>query len=156
MERHQSNGPAVEEIPEVPHISTLSLAQLEAALEQQEAYSREALGNAFAGRQEAEPHREAAVQCDANAKAYLFRYEEAELVIHELRKALVAQNRNILDGGVEPGRVQALVKRQHVSDVHWCASIFVLKLTADASPPLPNPTCHGKEWHPRPTEPVSQ
>jgi hypothetical protein len=61
MEQDQSLaiGP---EVQEIPHISTLSLAQLEAALAQQEACSREALGNAFAGRREAEQHREAAIE----------------------------------------------------------------------------------------------
>lgn len=114
MEREQSNGPDVEEIP---HISTLSLAQLEASLAQQEAYSREALDNAFAGRHDAERLREAATQCDADAQVSRVRYEEAEHMIHELRKALVEKIKHILEGRVEPGRVRASKKRQHVSDI---------------------------------------
>jgi len=97
MEREQSAANRSEP-EEIPHISTLSLAQLEASLAQQEAYSREALGNAFAGRQEAERHREATIQCDADAQASGVRYEEAEHVIHELRKALLEKNKHMLGG----------------------------------------------------------
>jgi hypothetical protein len=148
MERVQSpaNSPEVEEIP---HISTLNLPQLEASLAQQEGYSKDALADAFAGKQDAERHREAVIQCEADARASQSRYEEAELVIHELRKAIVEQNKKILESGSEPGCVRALQKRQHVSDILCCISVGLLpKLTFDVSPRAQNRTCQGSELHP--------
>jgi hypothetical protein len=114
-------------VEEIPHISTLSLAQLQTSLAEQEAESREALGNAFASRNEAARLRELALKCDADAQASRARYEEAELVIHELRKAIVEQNKNMLDGQVEPGRDHAFGKRQRVSDVHKCADVSITR-----------------------------
>ena len=120
MEREQSAA-SDSEPEEIPHISTLSLAQLEASLAQQEAYSREVLGYAFAGRQEAQRHREAAIQCDANAQLSRVRYEEAELAIHELRKAIVEKNKHMLEGHLDRGHVRAPNenndKRQRVGDL---------------------------------------
>lgn len=124
MEQHPppANGSDVD-VEEIPHISTLSLAQLEASLARQEAYSKEALDDAFAARREAERLREATIKCDADAQVSRVRYEEAEHVIYELRKAIVEYNKNMLDGQVESGRVQALGKRQHVSEVSECANV---------------------------------
>ena len=118
MERHLplANGSDVD-LEEMPHISTLSLAQLEASLAQQEAYSRDALEIAFAARHEAERLREAAIRCDADAQVSRDRYEESEHLVHELRKAIVEHNKNMLSGYIEPGRVRASMKRQHVSDL---------------------------------------
>ena len=106
------------ELEEIPHISTLNLAQLEASLAQQEAYSREALGNAFSDKQEAERHKAAATQCEANARTSRLRYEEAELVIHELCKAVVERNKQMLEEQLESSHARASEKRQHVRDVH--------------------------------------
>lgn len=111
MERERS--PADDSEPEeIPHINSLSLAQLEASLAQQEAYSREVLANALANRQAAKRYRETAIQCDANVQTSRVRYEEAERIIHELRKALVERKKNTLAEHSEPGHVQAAGKRQ--------------------------------------------
>lgn len=154
MERQLSLANGSPDVEEIPDIRSLSLAQLETLLAQHEAGSQEALRDAFASRDEAERLREAATRCDADAQASRARYEHAEYVIHELRKAIVEQNKNILKGLVEPGRIRAYGKRQHVSAILWFASLSLLELTDDASAQVPNQTCHGSEWHPRPTEPV--
>lgn len=114
MQRNRSaaNGPEVEEIP---HASTLSLAHLQAILAQQEAESREALDKAYAGIRQAARYREAAVKCEDNSQAARARYEEAEIVIHELRKIIVEKNKQIIDGHVEPHQVRATEKRRRVS-----------------------------------------
>jgi hypothetical protein len=145
MECEQSPANA-SELEEIPHISTLSLAQLEASIARQEAYSRKALGNAFAGRQEAERHREAAIQCDADAQASRVRYEEAEHVINELRKAIVDKNRHMLEGHLEPGRIQISNKRQHVGDLPKCKRNHLrLELMIIISPQAQDQTFRGSD-----------
>lgn len=110
--RSAANAPEVEEIP---HASTLSLAHLQAFLAQQEAESREALDKAYAGIRQAARYREAANKCEDNSRAARVRYEEAEIVIHELRKIIVEKNKQIIDGHVEPYQVRAPGKRRRVS-----------------------------------------
>jgi hypothetical protein len=65
-------------------------------------------------------------------------------------------NKNMLDEHVDPGRVRASSKRQHVSYVHCCTNVSIFELTIYASHPMLDQTCHGNEWHPRPIVPVSQ
>ena len=155
MERGRSavNGPDVEEIP---NVSTLSLAQLEAILADQEAESRKELDKAFTGIRQAARYRKAAVKCEDNSRAARSRYEDAEIVINELRKIIVERNKQIIDGQVEPHQARASEKRRRVSGSNHRSRVYTLELTADASHQALLQTCHGNEWHRRQTKLLRQ
>lgn len=93
-DRMSSESSASEELP---HASTLSLPELEALLEQQEAYSRDALGSAQAKNQEAQHLIEQASKAEYEAQSFHIRYEEAETAIQELREIIVERNKESLE-----------------------------------------------------------
>lgn len=78
-------------------ISTLNLQQLRSLLAEHENSSRKALDNALLKKQSAERHYEITREREAEAQSYLRRYEEAELVVQELRKAIVDRSKVVLE-----------------------------------------------------------
>ena len=142
------------DVEKIPDVRTLSLAQLETILAQQEVESRTALDKAFAGIRQAARYRETANKCEDNSRAARLRYEDAEIVMREVRKIIVERNKQSIDGHVEPCQVRSSEKRNHVSDIHEDANLFRLELTVNASPRAPVQTCHENEWRPRPPKRV--
>lgn len=78
-------------------VSNLNIQQLRALLHEHEDSSRTTLDNALSRKQSAERHHEIAREREAEAQAYLVRYEAAEVVVEALRKTIVNRSKLVLE-----------------------------------------------------------
>lgn len=100
---------------EIVDISNLDLRQLRTLLEEHELSSRDALDKALLKKQSAELYYELTRTREAQAQSYLRRYEDAEVVVQELRKAIVDRSKLVLERQFVTSPTPAREKRQHVS-----------------------------------------
>lgn len=100
---------------EIVDISHLDLRQLRTLLEEKELSSRDALDKALLKKQSAERYYELTRTREAEAQSYLHRYEDAEVVVQELRKAIVDRSKLVLERQFLSSPVPAREKRHHVS-----------------------------------------
>jgi len=84
-------------------------------LAEREHSSRKALDSALLKKQSAERHYEITREREAEAQSFLRLYEEAELVVQELRKTTVDRTKLVLERQYEPSPVRAPEKRQRVA-----------------------------------------
>jgi hypothetical protein len=112
--RHFANASERAESQSVD-VSNLNLQQLRALLHEHEDSSRKSLDYALSKKQSAERHHDIAREREAEAQAYLTRYEAAEVVVEALRKTIVDRSKLVLERRYEPSPVRALEKRQRVS-----------------------------------------
>ena len=112
--RHFANASERAESQSVD-VSNLNLQQLRALLHEHEDMSRKSLDYALSKKQSAERHHDIAREREAEAQAYLTRYEAAEVVVEALRKTIVDRSKLVLERRYEPSPVRALEKRQRVS-----------------------------------------
>jgi len=114
MEITRSLADASEPV-EIVDTSNLDLQQLRTLLEEHELSSRNALDKALLKKQSAERYYELTRTRESEAQSYLRRYEDAELVVQELRKAIVDRSKLVLERQFVTSSVPAREKRHHVS-----------------------------------------
>lgn len=112
VSRSQADG---SEPVEIVDISNLDLRQLRTLLEENELSSRDALDKALLKKQSAERYYELTRTREAEAQSYLRRYEDAEIIVQELRKAIVDRSKLVLERQFVTSPPPAREKRQHVS-----------------------------------------